>query len=215
VLALSCVVAAAPAKKKAKTVTRPLPPPHLQQAYFNGELVKINQAPLEKGQKPMLIGDWNLGPRVSPTPSDKRPNIYFVIPGTMHEISATHNGISGLKEYDDTEILSYAPEDPREFDVYWAIFLDPNLHEEFTSEPQLILASQQTFLPGDDFTFDKIPTASFLEDYLKISSLGKLDKFRRPNGSLPRVAIITGHFAVRFSAEKPEEKTAEQPKTEQ
>lgn len=212
---MSCVVMASPPKKKSKPVSRPIPPPHLQQAFFNGELLKIKQPPLDKGQKVLLVGSWNLGPKISPKPSDKRSNIYFVIPGTKHPIPGTHRGIGNLTEYDDREILSYAPDETREFDVYWAIVLDPDLHEEFTSEPQLLLASQQTFTPGDDFTFDKIPTAGFLESHLKISSLEKLEKYRRPDGNLPRVAIITAGFAVSLSTEKPEEKTADQPETEQ
>jgi hypothetical protein len=200
---------------KKKFATRPTPPKlHLEQAYFNGELLKLHQPAPEKGEKLLIVGSWNLGPRVSPKPSDKRPNIYFVIPGTKHAVAGTHNGNAEQTEYDDTEILSYAPDDPKEFDVYWAIVLDPDLHEEFTSEPQLILASQSTFTPGDDFSFDKIPTAGFLENFLKISSLEKLDKYRRPDGNLPRVAIITAGFAVRFSVEKPEEKTAQQPAAE-
>lgn len=202
---------AAPAKKKPSPAPQ-LPKLHLEDAYFNGELVKLQQVALEKGQKPEIIGPWNFGPRVSPKPSDKRPNLYIVVPGSLHKVE-------DHPEFNHTEILSYAPDDAKEFDVYWAVVLDPTLDEQFTAEPQLLLAAQATFKPDDDFTFDKIPAAPFMRDILKITDLDWLKKYRRPNGSLPRVAIITGHFAVRFSTEKteeqPEEKTAEQPRAEQ
>lgn len=201
-LCLSVVVSASAASKPkapAKPASQKI---HLQQAYFNGDLLKLHTGPYESGERTLVVGPWNLGPRVPPKPNDKRPNLYFVIPGTQREVD-------GTREYDNTEILSYVPDDPREFDVYWAVVLDPSLNEEFTSEKQLLMATQQTFTPDADFTFDKLPTAKFLESYLKISSFDKLDKYRRPDGSLPRVAIITAGFAVRLSVEKPEEKQAD------
>jgi hypothetical protein len=202
------VSATASSKPKPKPAAKQVPKMHLEQAYFNGDLVKLQTGPYEKGERTLIVGPWNMGPKVSPKPSDKRPNLYFVIPGTLHSVD-------GSQHYDHTEILSYAPDDPKEFDVYWAVVLDPNLKEDFTAEPQLLVAAQQTFAAGEDFTFEQIPSAKFLESLLKISSLDKLEKYRRPDGNLPRVAIITGGFAVRLSVEKPEEeKTAETPVAE-
>lgn len=169
--------------------------------------MKVHSGPFESGERTLVVGPWNMGPRVSPKPNDKRPNLYFVIPGTLHHID-------GEPRYDHTEILSAAPDDPKEFDVYWAVVLDPALKDDFNAERQLLMAAQDSFSPGDGFTFDQIPSAKFLESMLKISSLDKLEKYRRPDGSFPRMAIITAGFAVRLSVEKPEEKTAEQPAAE-
>jgi hypothetical protein len=207
-LCISAVVSASAADKKTKPA--PKTPPrklHLDAAYFNGEIVKVHPAAVERGEKVLVVGPWNMGPKVAPKPSDKRPNMYFVVPGTLHQIV-------GYPEYDHTEILSYSPEDPKEFDVYWAVVLDPDLTQEFTAEAELIMARQQTFVPGADFTFDKIPSAPFLKKMLKISNLSGLDKYKNSDGSFPRLAIITAGFAVRFSTEKPEEKPADQQSAE-
>ncbi len=198
--------AMAGSKPKAKPSARPLPKLHLDQAYFNGHLVTLHSPAIEKGERVLIVGPWNLGPKVSPKPDDKRPNLYFVAPGTQHEVEEH-------PEYDHNEILSLAPDEPRDFDVYFAVVLDPALQEDFTTEQQLILAAQQRFTPGEDFTFEQIPAAPFLKAVSKIGSLDDLQKFRRKDGSLPRMAIITAHFAVRFSAENPEEKPADQNQT--
>jgi len=201
------VSASGASKPKTKPAAKPVPKVHLENAYYAGDLLKVHSGPYEGGERTLVVGPWNLGPRVSPKPNDKRPNLYFVLPGTLHHID-------GDARYDHTEILSAAPDDPKEFDVYWAVVLDPALKEDFNAERQLLLAAQESFSPGDDFTFDQIPSAKFMESMLKISSLDKLAKYRRPDGSLPRMAIITAGLAVRLSVEKSEEKPAEQPASE-
>lgn len=196
------VCASAATKPKTKTAAKSTPKVYLEDAYYGGDLVKIHAGPYDAGEHTLVVGPWNLGPRVSPKPSDKRPNLYIVIPGTQHEIP-------GDPRFNNTAILSLAPDDPKEFDVYWVVVFDPSLKDEFTTERQLIAERQATFKPPDDFTFDQIPSAAFLKAMTKISSLDDLKKFRRPNGSLPRLAIITAGFAVRFTVEKPEEKQAD------
>ncbi|HVZ16358.1 MAG TPA: hypothetical protein VG897_04525 [Terriglobales bacterium] len=186
-----------------KPAPRHLPKLHLDEAYFNGELVTLHSPAVEKGERVLVVGPWNLGPKVSSKPDDKRPNLYFVAPGTQHQVE-------GHPEYGHNEVLSLAPDEPKDFDVYFAVVLDPSLQEDFTSERQLLVAAQQRFTPSEDFTFDQIPSAGFLKTMSKISSLDGLEKFRHKDGSLPKLAIITAHFAVRFSVEKPEEKPAEQ-----
>jgi len=179
---------------------------HLDEAYYAGDVVKIHTGPRERGEHSLLIGPWNFGPRVSTRPKDKRPNLYIVVPGTLHQVAS-------YPDYDHTEILSATPDDPSDFDVYWALVLDPSVDDNFTAEKQLLVATQATFTPGEDFTFDQIPCAGFLRDYLKIRTPEDLKKYRRPDGSLPRVAIVTAGFALRLSIEKPEEKPEQ--KTEQ
>lgn len=197
------VSASASPKPKPKPAAKPVPKVHLTEAYFGGDLVKVHTAPIEKGQHAELVGPWNFGPKVPPKPNDKRPNLYFVIPGTLHRVAS-------YPDYDHTEILSATPDDPKDFDVYWALVLDPSVTDDFNAEKQLIIATQATFTPDENFSFDQIPAAGFLRDFLKIRTLEGLNKYRRPDGTLPRVAIITAGFAVRLSVEKPEEKPAEQ-----
>jgi hypothetical protein len=196
------VSASAAPKPKAKPASRNVPKIHLEEAYFNGEVVKLASGPYSSGEHTLVVGPWDMGPRVSPKPNDKRPNLYFVIPGTQHRFERD-------SRYDNTMILSAAPDDPKEFDVYWAVVLDPALKEDFTGEKELLAAHQATFTPSDDFAFDQIPAASFLRAQTKISSLDGLKKYRLADGSLPRVAIITAGFAVRLTIEKPEEKQAD------
>ena len=195
--------ALAASKPKAKTAAKHIPKLHLDQAYFNAHLVTLHSPAVEKGEHVLVVGPWNLGPKVSSKPDDKRPNLYFVAPGTQHQIE-------GHPEYDHNEILSLAPDEPKDFDVYFAVVLDPTLQEDFTSERQMLMAAQERFTPSEDFTFDQIPAAGFLKAMSKISTLDDLDKFRRKDGSLPRMAIITAHFAVRFSVDNPEEQPPEQ-----
>jgi len=211
VCAALCVSLAASASAASKPHAKPASNPYadkipLEDAYFGGDVVKVRSAPLEKGERALIVGPWNFGPRVSPRPNDKRPNLYFVIPGTLHEVAT-------YPDYDHTAILSAAPDQPSDFDVYWALVLDPTVTEEFTGEKELLVATQATFVPGPDFTFDNIPCSGFLRDFLNIKTMAGLDKYRRPDGSLPRVAIVTAGLAVRLEIEKPEEqeKEAEQP----
>jgi len=193
------VSATAGSKPQAKTPTKPVSRKiHLKEAYYAGDLVKLQTAPIQTGESYVVVGPWSLGPRVATQPSDKRPNLYFVVPGSLHQVAE-------YPAYGHTLILSLAPDEPRDFDIYWAVVLDPSLKDDFTSERQLLLATQQTFVPGDSFSFDQIPSAGFLRDFLKMSSLDDLDKYKRPDGGLPRMAIITAQRAVRISVEKPEE----------
>jgi hypothetical protein len=198
-LCVSVAVSATAANpSKAKSTPKPVVHKiHVDQAYYAGDLVKLHTAAPEAHEAYVTVGPWSLGPRVATQPSDKRPNLYFVVPGSLHQTAE-------YPTFSHTLILSSAPEDPKEFDIYWAVVLDPSLKDDFNSERQLILATQQTFAPGDDFSFDQIPSAGFLREFLKVNTLADLDKYKHPDGKLPRMAIITAHKAVRFSVEQPE-----------
>lgn len=166
---------------------------HLDRAYFAGELVKFESVPVP-GTKSLIVGPWNLGPKISPGPSDKRPNLYFVSPGRQH--------MDSNEAFDHTEVISAVPKDASDFDVWWVLVLDPSVKLEFTSEQQIIVATQQTFEPGPDFKFEDIPSAGFLQHFLKVTDLHELEKYRRPDGDLPRVAIVRAGFTVRAKAEE-------------
>jgi hypothetical protein len=86
--------------------------------------------------------------------------------------------------------------------VYWVVVLDPAAKRDFTSEQQIILATQETFTPASDFSFDQVPSAGFLRAFLKMKDVAELEKFKRPDGELPRVAIVPARFTVRALAEE-------------
>ncbi len=167
----------------------------IRTAYFNGRLVSFELAPVPRGARTKQVGPWDFGERVLyPTPRDRRQNLYVVAPGTEHRVP-------GFADYDHNHIINHMPADssPEEWDVYWAVVLDPSLEQEFRTEDELLLATQNEFHPGKSFRFDDIPAAGFLRDIVKIGSLQALQKYRRPSGNLPQVLIIPADFAVRAS----------------
>jgi hypothetical protein len=200
-VAVCCVAAsawaAAPKKTAKKPSSKPVPKAHLDQAYFAGHLVKFHSAPTNGGRV-LVVGPWNLGPKVTPGSSDRRPNLYFVSPGTQHRVP-------GRPELDHNEVLSAVPKEESDFDVFWVLVLDPSVEADFTSEQQIIMATQETFVPADDFAFERIPSAGFLKTFLKKSDIDDLEKLRRPDGGLPKVAIVRAGFTVRATAEEIEE----------
>ncbi len=82
--------------------------------------------------------------------------------------------------------------------------LDPSLPGNFTSERELLLAAQDAFVPGDLFELEDMPAAALLQRYLHIESLADMEKFRRPDGALPRVIIVPSKFVVRASVVDPD-----------
>jgi hypothetical protein len=109
--------------------------------------------------------------------------------------------VPGYEAYDHNDIVNHLPADgsPEEWDVYWAVVLDPSLEREFRSENELLMATQKEFHPDERFRFDEMPAADFLRDIVKIGSLEALEKYRRPSGNLPQVLIVPADFAVRAS----------------
>jgi hypothetical protein len=180
---------------------------HLDQAYFDGRIVQIKLTPLKRGERPRIAGPWYFGPKIEAKPNDKRPNLYVVVPGSLHELE---NG----QEYDHNEILSAVPQDESDFDVWWVVVLDPAMQEQLHSEKELLLAAQKEFQPSPDLTFDDVPGASLLRSVLHIHNLSGLDKFRRPDGELPRIAIVNAHFSVRAHIEDPDKPQSDKQQAE-
>jgi hypothetical protein len=166
--------------------------PATQPVYFEGRKIDFTPAPRHRGEAEFVFGPWIVGPRlVHEKPRDKRPNMYMVVPGSEYTFP-------GELAYDHNEIVSTIPtsEDSVDFDVYWALVLDPGLTSEFRSERELVLATQEEFTPGPGFTFEEVPSAKVLHEYLGVDSLEDLEQFRRPNGELPRVVIVPAGFSV-------------------
>jgi hypothetical protein len=185
-------------KKKSKSPAKPTSKTlHIDQAYFAGHWVKFKAAPSSATGHALLVGPWNLGDKVWPKHNDMRPNCYFVFPGTQHRLQAH-------ADFNNNVVLSAVPNEASNFDVYWVVVLDPTVQEDFTSEQQIIVATQTTFAAPEDLSFEQIPSAGFLRTFLKVINVYGLSRFKRPDGDLPRVAIIPAGFSVKALAEKPE-----------
>jgi len=177
----------------------------VQAAYYDGKLVKFEIAkfnPQGKGRD-FMVGPWDYGIRASDVrPRDKRLNVYLISPGTL-------NNDDGWKPYDHNSVISGLPAAvgaTLEWDVYWAIVLDPAMDNELRSERDLLLAAQQEFRPSDLFEFEEIPGESFLQNFLKVDSLRGLARYRRKDGLLPKVLIAPADVVVRARA-VPEQET--------
>jgi hypothetical protein len=186
-------------KTKAKPTPKPVPKAlQVNEAFFAGRAVKFQSPPEGKASRALLVGPWNLGEKVSPGNNDLRPNLYFVFPGTQHRAE-------GRPDFDNNAVLSAVPKDASNFDVYWVVALDPTVDQDFTSEQQIIMATQSTFNLPENFPFEQIPSAGFLRTFLKVNDIAGLQRFSRPDGELPRVAIVPAKVTVKALAEEIDE----------
>lgn len=168
----------------------------IDSAYYNGDPVPFKVVEAGSRRSQLRVGPWLMGVRAADSrPSDRRRNIYVVFPGTQHRAP-------GWSDYDHNCVLSDLPatEEPVEWDVYWAVVLDPNLHDDFRSEQELVLAAQSGFLPPDLLEFNDIPSEGFLRTQMKVRSLTDLARFRRNDGTLPRLFITPAGYAIRGSS---------------
>lgn len=143
------------------------------------------------------IGPWNLGERVAEDkPTDKRLNLYVVVPGAQYRAP-------GKSEYDHNLVINKYTVDgkPRDWDVFWCFILDPTLRPDLRSERELLLAKHQTFRPATLFEFKDIPSRALMAERVSIKSMTDLKRFRRKDGSLPRLLILPARLAVRATAE--------------
>jgi hypothetical protein len=169
----------------------------IDSAYYNGETVAFKVVDKGSRRSQVRVGPWLLGIRAADsTPRDRRRNLYVVFPGSQHRAP-------GWGDYDHSCVLSSLPgtDEPVEWDVYWAVVLDPNLHDEFRSEQELLLAAQSSFFPPDLLEFNDLPAEGFLRSQMKIRSLTDLARFRRKDGTLPRLAITPAGYAVQGSTD--------------
>jgi hypothetical protein len=149
-------------------------------------------------QRHARFGPWDLGERLSASdekPRDKRLNLYVVLPGEQYRSPAHH-------EYDHNLVVNKYTLDgkPREWDVFWCLALDRSLPANLRSEHDLLMAAHQTFHPGESYQFQDVPAAAVVSEKLSVTSVEGLRRFRRKDGSLPRLLIIPAHFALRATA---------------
>ena len=143
------------------------------------------------------IGPWNLGERLGDDkPADKRLNLYVVVPGAQYRAPAK-------PEYDHNLVINKYTVDgkPRDWDVFWCFILDPTLRPDLRSERELLIAKHQTFRPADLFEFKDVPAHSLMAERLGLKSMSDLKRFRRKDGTLPRLLILPARLAVRATAE--------------
>jgi hypothetical protein len=171
------------------------PPPAAEAittAYYDGHEVALTIVASPQG---FLLGPWRYGERVaSVRPSDRRPNLYIVAPGTEHRDDR-------WPRFDHNTIVNRLPEaeQPAEWDVYWAIALDPRLRQGLRSERDLLLAAQAEFDPGDLYELEDAPGAALLR-LAHVTTPAQLERFRRRDGKLPRLILLPAGFAVRARA---------------
>jgi hypothetical protein len=142
------------------------------------------------------LGPWTFGKRLhQDKPLDKRLNLYVVMPGQQY-----HSTVN--PEYDHNLVVNtLTHEKAREWDIFWCIVLDPELGDDFRSEHDLLVATQQSFRPADLFDLEDIPARQVLRETAGIQSLADLNRYRRKDGSLPRLLILPAKLAVSATAE--------------
>ncbi|HYH01168.1 MAG TPA: hypothetical protein VD837_18730 [Terriglobales bacterium] len=192
-VALAGTVAAAPAPRDSGSGKKL---PTTQPVYLEGRVMEFTFVP---GKRVFPIGPWKIPAKLErDKPRDPRPNLYIFAPGTQYTAEFA-------PQYNHNEIISALPvkAEPRDWDIYWAIVLDPAFKDDIQGEQQLVLATQQGFEIPEGLAFEDIPGATFLREFLKIQGLEGLDKYRRPDGALPRVIIVPAHLSIRAAASDP------------
>jgi hypothetical protein len=177
-------------------------PQQVERAFLEGRQIELRFSKPQDKERLYVLGPWKLGPKLRKPragnpdkPHDKRLNMYIVVPGMQHQSKDE-------PAYDHNFLVNAVSRKRREaeYDVFWAITLDPHLTADLRTENELLLAAQERFVPNDLFEFDDLPGAAFLESVLKIHSLTGLRKHRDKKGSFPRVLIVQAGFALRASA---------------
>jgi hypothetical protein len=171
-------------------------------AYHEGENIVFS--PEETGtHREARLGPWDFGERLSPAdekPRDKRLNLYVVVPGDQYR-SPSH------PEYNHNLVVNKYTVDgkPREWDIFWCFVLDPSLKANLRGERDLLMSAQDTFQLPENFQVTQLPDAVVLKEKLSVTSVDNLKRFRRKNGSLPRMLIVPARLAVRaIAAREPE-----------
>jgi hypothetical protein len=166
--------------------------------YENNELQV--QPVIEPGGRNFNYGPWTIGSLVhDDKASDRRFNLYIIAPGTLDQLPAP------LDEFNNSILVnSDAPpgDRPTEWDVFWVVVLDPSLIREIKDERELLVLGQTYFLPGDLYDVEDAPGHDLLRQ-LSLTSLNDLARFRRADGALPRVILLSAGAAVRLNVTPP------------
>ncbi len=168
-------------------------------AYYSGSEVHV-QPVIEPGSRSFSYGPWTFGSIVhDDQASDHRFNLYVIAPGAQHQSPPPTD------EFNHTVLINSAEDEgdqTREWDVFWVVVLDPDFDQEIRSERELLLMGQAYFLPRDLYTLEDAPGHILLRQ-LGIDSLGDLAKFRRADGALPRIVLLSAGMAVKMKVIPP------------
>lgn len=168
-------------------------------AYHDGENIVF--APEATGtRREARLGPWDFGERLSPDdekPRDKRLNLYVVVPGDQYR-SPSH------PEYNHNLVVNKYTVDgkPREWDIFWCFALDPSLKPDLRGERDLLLSAHNTFRLPDNFQVSQLPAGAVLKEKLSVTGADNLKRFRRKDGSFPRMLIVPARLALRAVAER-------------
>jgi len=88
----------------------------------------------------------------------------------------------------------------RDWDIFWCFILDPSLRPDLRSERELLMAKQETFRPADLFDIKDVPSHVLMAERIGVKHMVDLKRFRRKDGSLPRMLILPARLAVRATA---------------
>lgn len=176
---------------------RRAPKPFL--AYHEGE--NIIFSPEATGtHRNARLGPWDFGERLNRAdekPRDKRLNLYVVVPGEQYR-SPAH------PEYDHNLVVNKYLVDgkPREWDIFWCFALDPTLKADLRGEHDLLMAAHDTFRLPENFQASQLAAGEVMKEKLSVNSVETLKRFRRKDGSFPRLLIVPAGLAVRATAER-------------
>ncbi len=193
VLVFLAVLAFAADRKPARSV-RPI-----RNAFYADQELQVEPV-VEPGARNFNYGPWTFGSLVhDDKASDRRFNLYIIVPGAQHQSPPPAD------EFNHSVIINSddPPGDhPTEWDVFWVVVLDPSLNREIKDERELLLLGQSFFLPGDLYDVEDAPGRDLLRQ-LGMTSLSDLSHFRRNDGALPRIVLLSAGAAVRLNVAPP------------
>jgi len=180
--------------------------PQPLEVLHDGKALKLVFAAPAGRERPLTIGPWKLGPSLKRVkngkperPSDKRYTLYFIAPGTEYQSTATpaldHNLLVNVMPPNDDPIDA-------EFDLFWVIVLDPDVKKDLRTEADLIMLAQERFVPGDLYALDDAPGAGLLREAFRADSLLDLQRYRRKDGTLPRILILPANSIQHATIER-------------
>jgi hypothetical protein len=168
-------------------------------AYFADHEVQVLPF-LEKGERTFSYGQWTIGSIIhDDKASDHRFNLYVIAPGNQHQSPAPAD------EFNHAILINSAEASGNnvpEWDVFWVVVLDPDLNQEIRNERELLLLGQAFFVPRDLYGLEDAPGHNLLRQ-LGMDSLNDLARFRRADGALPRVVLLSAGTAVRMKVIPP------------
>jgi len=168
-------------------------------AFYENNQLPV-QPVIEPGERDFNYGPWTIGSLVhDDKASDRRFNLYIIASGTVDQLPAPFD------EFNNSALInSDAPagDRPTEWDVFWVVVLDPSLTREIKDERELLVLGQSYFVPGDLYDVEDAPGHDLLRQ-LSLTSLIDLASFRRADGALPRVILLSAGAAVRLNVTPP------------